>query len=331
MSKNNTITTKQKILISLYIFFAILTIANIFLNPQKSSNSIIPMLFAIICIGEHHRDRRKNNKEKKNKTKKEIISHFFIIIFSTILLIISTFFVFIQGNPITNWRIKNTAKEYIKKDKFKDYELTNFHWDMKFDHYTAEYKIPNSKDRHFKAHFSRNGKLKYDEYDAINKKENTYNRVNQQYNKLFDKIKDKKYSLVFGEILTTTDKEDGLNIKTLKIDKNYNVKKLGKNYGKVYITIEGRKTSEVNLMTIKLELLKIKKTLDKNKIGFKYIDLDIDNFIKTKDGEIKNKNNQKTIFIENFPYEKIKDNKDIIIELKKNSQKANTNSQKTKD
>ena len=90
---------------------------------------------------------------------------------------------FFTGYPISYFRIKDTAEQYIEDNYSQmDYVLSKPSYSLKLGGFTMEASIPNTIDDHFSIGFYRDGTLKYDTYeqDVLNKV-NTAIRLSNDY------------------------------------------------------------------------------------------------------------------------------------------------------
>ena len=211
-------------------------------------------------------------------------------------------------NTLSRSEVKEIATKYIaKKYKSKDYYVANVdYFSLKQGCFDVLIKSKSSKDSYFCLDINIDGEIMYDSYKSdVEERYNTVTRINEAYDKLIEKAFSKKNAPykcyhAFAEIKFTSKehKEDVLRYMKecnkevedeevysemdydsyylisdeLELDKNYNVRKLGKKAGRVYITIIDKKASVKKAAEY---MLKIKDFLDKENIPFYAIDFSL--------------------------------------------------------
>lgn len=221
------------------------------------------------------------------------------------------------GNPISKSIANNKVKEYVAREySDMDLDVEDVYYSFKDGRYHAEVKSPSSKDTHFEISISSFGKIEFDSYENdVLKKYNTYTRINDTYGKkvmrLFES-KDFPYKseIAFGEIKDIESVEVseefsfpvyGIDIKTLELDKEYDMNVLGKEAGNIVFYAEDEDISVKKASEI---LLDLKNILDENNIYFYAIDFTLEK-PRNEDGTVRD---DESISVEQFLYKDI--NKD---------------------
>lgn len=176
------------------------------------------------------------------------------------------------GNPISKIIVKNTVQKYISENYAnQNLQVSEISYNFNTGYYTAKIKSPTSKDTHFSVSVYDLRKIIYDSYeDDVLGKYNTYRRINDLYSSKVENIFENKNisykgDIYFGEINLK-------EISELKLDKNYDINKLGKKYGHITFYAEDKDVSVKKASEI---LLDLKNILDKNNISFYAIDLSL--------------------------------------------------------
>jgi len=191
------------------------------------------------------------------------------------------------GNPVSKMLAENTAKNYIA-EKYRDMqlELSDASYNFKTSNYRVIAKSPTSIDTYFDIAVSSLGKIRYDSYeDDVLKKWNTYRRIDTSYRLMAERIFDSedfpyRSYISFAELrelpdtITAMDHgpfeaQYGLNIKTLELDKQYDLEELGKKAGHIVFYTEDEDVSIKRAAEIMLDL---KRILNQNRVFFYAID-----------------------------------------------------------
>ena len=247
--------------------------------------------------------------KKKTKTFVGIVT-FLLIVF--VLYLVNG----LVGNPISRFMVKRTANEYIKEN-YSNLNLDNIQvsYDFKTSDYYVKVKSLTSIDTHFTLTISPFGKLVYDSYEEdVLDKFNTYMRIDSQYSEEVKSIfEDDKFpyksDIVFGEIINKATLKDmydenivslyGISTKDLELDKEYNIKEIGKKAGHIVLYIEDNTITSKRASEI---LLNIKDILDKENINFYAIDFILEK--PRKEDGTPNEDNS-SIRVEHFLYKDI--------------------------
>lgn len=220
------------------------------------------------------------------------------------------------GNPVSKLMAKITANEYIKENYSNmNLDSVKVNYSFKTGDYYVDVKSPTSIDTHFTLTISPFGKLEYDSYKHyVLNKFNTYMRIDSQYSEEVKSIFDNdkfpyKSDIAFGEIIDKSTLKDmydesvvslyGINTKDLELDKEYDIKEIGKNAGHIVLYIEDNTITPKRASEI---LLNIKEILDKENVAFYAIDFILEK--PRKEDGTPNEDNS-SIRVEHFLYKDI--------------------------
>lgn len=230
------------------------------------------------------------------------------VIVAIILLIGMIFFAdAFVGNPISKYLVDKNSNKYIEEN-YAELDLDKeIGYSFKTTNYFVYLKSKTIKDLYFTLSYNKLGKLKYDGYEnRIVKGWNIITRLDEDYrektDKTFDKLKNtplfatNKSINTFSYLFSKGDIpgiDGGIDGSSLELDKEYDVKEIGKIGGiiKVYVSFsDGDESYERGAEALKI----IKKVFDEDKLGFCYI-----NFA------IYNKEGNYAYIIDYFPYSEI--------------------------
>ena len=251
-----------------------------------------------------------------------------IAIISGILLILGLLYVAnaFVGNPISKMIVTKNAVKYIEETYINtDYYVDKVTYSFKTGGYYANIKSPSSEDTYFSVSYNMLGDIGYDRFPTrVADGFNTWERINSQYRKVTDDIIANipyESDIAFGEI-ETIDKGNsilnfGLDMSELELDKNYDIAKLGSEYGNItiYVYVE-----EVTAEKAREVLLEIKNEFEKENQSFYAIDLVLRNSQKK---ELKDWQDEDSIRMEGILYTDIVEDgllekiETVIIETKK--------------
>ncbi len=217
------------------------------------------------------------------------------------------------GNPISKRIAEKSLERYILENySEKDYIIENMDYNFKFGGYIADMKSPTSIDSHFTIYITKTGDIEIDTYEDVIDGWNTYLRIDEEYSNIIeDAFTSNDFKLVnkmgYGGLELYNIDEDvvfkninyGIKIKDLEIDKIYNIKELGKNYGHIIYYAEDNEISFEKAADI---LLYLKGFLDEKGINFRGIDLILEKPIN-KDDNLNEDN--RSINISSFLYDEI--------------------------
>lgn len=217
------------------------------------------------------------------------------------------------GNPVSKIMAKISAEKYIE-EHYPDLDLEK--GDVFFNFKTGGYGVPvtakGSMDVHFTISLDGLGRVRGDTYDSVLDGFNTWDRINEEYRNMVNKIvgsEDFEYpnEIGFGEIMTG-DKEyyafkddsiHGIPREDLVPDGEYDIKELGRNHGKLCLYVEDEDVSAKRASEIMLD---IKRIFDEEGVPFKLINFTLEH-PRLPDG---NKDFSREDFtVESFLYEDI--------------------------
>lgn len=218
-----------------------------------------------------------------------------------------------MGNPISKLLAKNAAKKYIGENyKNSDFIIEDVTYNFKISGYHANISSPSSIDTHFTLSISMFGQVKYDSYSNVTNKYNTFIRIEEEYRKIVDAVfSAEDFPLTshidFGTLKEIEDIEIderdrpayGIQIKDLEVDKQYNVRELGKIAGQIIYYAEDEEISYAKASEM---LLTLKEILDKEGVPFYAIDFVLE---KPREEEKKTYDADEAIRIEGFLYSDI--------------------------
>ena len=241
------------------------------------------------------------------KKTSKIIAIIVAFILIGILLIITNAFV---GNPISKMIVTNNANTYIKETyPDTDYYIESVNYSFKTGGYYAHIKSPSSKDTYFSVSYSLWGNKNYDNFSSyVEDKFNTWDRINSEYRTATnDILENLPYvsEINFAE-LETSDKGNnllnfGLDMASLELDRNYDIKEMASKYGKVTLYVDDE---DVSIQKVSEILLEVKEQFDNNNQAFYAIDLVLRN---PRNKDIKDWQDETAIRLECFLYSDIND------------------------
>lgn len=176
------------------------------------------------------------------------------------------------GNPVSKMLVNQAAQKYVTQH-YADLDLTmnKAVYNFKDGKYHVNVKSKTSVDTHFSIAFSGTGKFIDDEYqDLVLSKWNTGQRLDDAYRKLADTVlesEDFPYDsdIAFGEMM-----DKGIETDDLVIDKDYDIKELGKTKGHIVLYVY---SNTLDVPTLTQTLLDVKKLFDQKDVPFNTIDL----------------------------------------------------------
>lgn len=219
------------------------------------------------------------------------------LIIGIILSAIATFCLFVlmsfTGNPVSLLLSKSTAKSIIT-EKYSDLDLSvgKPYYNFKMGDYGTYVYKEGSEDIHFYIHTNGVGKYLSDEYESmVLSGENTYLRINNDYRNYIDTAianlsTDYEFGIAYGDI--TADKTGSrielpyLEISELEIDGEYDIEKLGEQYGKLVIYVS---SDEVTADNAKKILKDVADSLEKENIQYYSMDFTLQHY-KNEDGTL---------------------------------------------
>lgn len=215
--------------------------------------------------------------KKSNKNRKKLIKVFiFWVVFSCIIMLVANVFC---GNPISYFLAKNAAEKYIESEYGDcDFEVVDVRFDFKRSSYYALIQSKSSMDSHFDVYISMMGDIQSDNYYKIETGVNTYERINKEYRALVEGVlenkgfmSEEKYG--YGTIKSVSDEikyKYGIDEYELELDKEYDVRELGREAGHIVISIS---QEEVTVENAAEYILLVKEIMDEAKVPFYAISL----------------------------------------------------------
>lgn len=203
-----------------------------------------------------------------------------ILFFSISAMVFLGMFFIIQafiGNPVSKLLATFSARQYLGTQYADtDYILGKIDYSFKTKEYYARVSSPSSQDTHFSLVFSGYGKLLHDDYTTVvTSGRNTFDRINNTYFALCkDAFEDIPYltDIAYGNLeekrdlqLASMEKDFGLDPKTLILDTDYDIKKLGAIYGMLTVYAE---SEEVSVQRASELLLDMASKLEQKEVPF---------------------------------------------------------------
>lgn len=230
---------------------------------------------------------------------------FYVLIL--VFLVIVIFFVnAFYGNPISKILANNAVKKYVAENfKGMDLKLEKAFYNFKDGRYHVRVGKEASEDINFVIETNYKGEVVYDNYESeVLSGFNTWRRLADEYRKLGDTVLlDENFpyeSDISYTILNMYEKNEpyGIKMSELELDKEYDIKELGRKYGEVVIYLYDE---DVSVKKASEMMLGVKKLLDDGCVPFKTMDFNLS--LPKEEG--KPRNFDIYIGIENFLYEEI--------------------------
>ncbi len=245
--------------------------------------------------------------------KKKILKTVLIVVAVAVVGVAVWFINGFFGNPVSKYLAEKSAQEYLDENfADTDYEIEDAFYDFKMTGYNVNIISPSSADSGFTIRTGLDGKISYDTYedDVINK-QNTANRVGNEYREAVDKIfGDDSFpyesDICFGDIEFVQDSyadnhdvpDYAIITNDLELDKEYDLKDMGSKAGHIVVYVQSETVTEEKLAEI---LLTIKDLFDKNGVRFYLIDCVLE-YPKAEDSTQKN---DERIEVKDFLYSDI--------------------------
>lgn len=204
------------------------------------------------------------------------------------------------GNPVSKMLAKRGAEAYLEESYADtDFQLEEVRYDFKVGGYNAWVVSPSSPDSAFCLCMDWLGHVTYDRYEEdVLSGNNTARRLDMEYRALADhalEAADTPYpsDLCFGELW-------GIQREiTLELDKAYDIRALGREYGEIVFyyeceTVTPEKAAEV--------LLGLRAYLDEAGVPFRTIDFVLQ---EPKPEDMDAPWHPESVQVEDFPYEEI--------------------------
>lgn len=205
----------------------------------------------------------------------------FILIGIFILFILNSLF----GNPVSKLIVKSSSQKYLTEN-FKDPDLyiDRVGYNFKDSNYYTYVVSKNSIDTYFTIYSDGTGHIKRDDYtDRVMSGWNIVMRLEEAYRKLADTVLEAedfpyKSNIAFGELLfdrkSRYDQEvNSMIMSDLELDKEYDIKDLGKKYGHLVIYVDSDEVSEEKAAEI---LIDIKNRFDQADVPFYSVDFTLE-------------------------------------------------------
>lgn len=234
-----------------------------------------------------------------------------VAIAATALFFVNAFF----GNPVSEALAASTAKKHLAQVyPGTDYFVEAVRYNFKTGDYHAFIKSPSSIDTEFGLYITATGKLRLDTYEDVKSGFNTARRLDMKYRKLaedifFDDSFPYTCYICYGTLEIHPDEyinsgyDDiplyAINQNELELDKDYDVRELGKKAGRIVVyaesdTVNAEKAAEV--------MLGIKTIFDEEGLPFAAMDF-ILQYPKPEEGM----RSDEEVRVENFLYDEIKE------------------------
>ena len=220
----------------------------------------------------------------KTKTKKILAFLAAVVLLAGVLLFASAFL----GNPVSKLLAKRTAQKHLaEKYAGTDYKITSVDYSFKDGSYYADIESPSSMDTYFSLRMDGWGRLKYDSYeDRVMDGSNTAYRLNDEYRAMADSVLDNpnlpyKIWIAYGDLATGVEQgmegEDlpALDTETLELDGQYDVRELGRRYGRLVVCIEDDEITQERAAELVLD---VKERFDQAGVPFNRMDFSLQYF-----------------------------------------------------
>lgn len=220
----------------------------------------------------------------KTKTKKILAFAAGMVLLVGVLWYASLFL----GNPVSWLLARHTAQKRLAEQyPGTDYQIESVNYSFKDGSYHALVQSPSSGDTRFTFVMNGFGRCGYDSYeDAVQSGANTASRLSDEYRSMADAVLNApnlpyKIWVGYGEIVNGKEEimEEYdlpmLDTGTLELDGQYDVRQLGREYGKVVVCIED---DEITLERAAELVLDVKERLDKAGVPFHWMDFSLEYF-----------------------------------------------------
>ncbi len=221
------------------------------------------------------------------KTIKIIANSVAIILVSGILFFANAF----VGNPISKMLVKHNSEQYISENYGELNLKKEIGYSFKDGRYYVKLSSDEIKDLHFTLYYNKMGKLVRDLYENnITEGWNVLDRINEEYRNdtdiTFEKLKNSPLfstcdpfhtSVYLASKIEINDRiseigyaNGGIDGRTLELDKEYDIKKLGAMGGTIDVSVsfkDGNESYERGAEALR----EIKKVFDEENMGFYYI------------------------------------------------------------
>lgn len=197
------------------------------------------------------------------------------------------------GNPVSSALAQSTAKKHLQENySGTDFEIERIGYDLKTGGYYAKVMSPSSQDSYFTIYMDGIGRYKHDTYSSITEGYTTFARLDDEYRALvkscllfehFDVSMD-YFELRAGgyyEVFNYTNsngvlkeytlwKDYGLDMSTLILDGEYDIRQLGRDHGTLCLYVHD---SEVSVERAAELLLALKTHMNEQDVPFHSVEL----------------------------------------------------------
>lgn len=224
------------------------------------------------------------------------------------------------GNPLSASLSRASADRFLKENfSGTDYEIVDSGFDMKTGEYYVDVLCPGSPDSHFIIYCDGLGRYRANTYEDVTSGYNTFSRLNSEYWYLvkenlpydlfdisigFGDLRASGYFEVFsytgenGEVKEYTFWKDyGLDMTSLVLDGEYDIRELGRNHGSICLYIHD---TDVSVERAAELLLAVKNHLDEQGVPFHAIE-----FHLCEPRNEQGQNVGRQITLHEFPYSEI--------------------------
>lgn len=220
------------------------------------------------------------------------------------------------GNPVSKLLAKRTAEKRLEEVYGDtDFYIDSVSYSFKDGGYYAHIKSPTSIDSDFGFRITMGGELKWDDYEtSVLSGWNTWQRLDREYRELTDKVFASRQfpfesDICFGgldKLLPDQDvDEPEVELpeprEALVVDKEYDIQKLGKQYGELTVYIQDE---EVTAERAAEMLLELKELMDARGATFYIIDFVLEKPKPEEDGDWSKRSDERVQML-NFRYDDI--------------------------
>lgn len=180
-----------------------------------------------------------------------------------------------EGNPVSYFIVNHVSKDYVE-EKYPGYHVENSTYSFKDGYYYVVVSLENSKDIYFSIIYDGLGKMLTDNYESSKEGNwNTFRRLDEEYRKRVDEVlmaddfSLKQDNIQYGSIVSINDTgwsfDFGINEQELIVDKEYDLKDIGKQGGAIIFYYEDE---DISIENISYHILTLKEYLDENDVSF---------------------------------------------------------------
>ncbi|MBQ8604820.1 MAG: hypothetical protein IJ410_08285 [Oscillospiraceae bacterium] len=219
------------------------------------------------------------------KIQNKFIRYIIYALIAAVVAVALYFYLGFFGNPISKLLCKNTAEKYVAAN-YPECHVERWGYNFKDGNYFANIQKEGSPDTYFFVYTDWLGNLKYDSYESyVTSGHNTTNRMMMEYRAVLDSALpqesvDYTLDIFYGDILCNGSYEKyvwdenpekivAIPREDIVIDGQYDYSELGYKYGYICLYVNDEDVSVDRACEI---LLDVKEKLNKNGIGFYYID-----------------------------------------------------------